>query len=394
MPGGGPIPLSAFQLLNPARSPPVFFFPPPANLGLWGMLRFRPLFSGVLLLPLAVLAPAALIAQSMVTVPADYAYRPLKNEGYMQAWNFNFRGGGTYVYITYVISNFGPGDLNNGVSIMVYQNGQSIVRTAEYTDQSLKATSGAFGLTTGDSWLRLNQGKFEAYAHKDDVAIRADMTPVGVGVRLSGGPVDTGGGSFIRADVPVGLGRVKGSVRIGDKEIKVEGEGGLEYLYASSSPHAYAKSFALFRSYDPARGLFLGGFHGTSKFPGGKLFRLALTTPEGVVAQGKIGTIEQVRVEKNQFSGYEIPLQTRYTLEGDPACRIDVTRTAFAGGYHVLGHVSALLRWVVKVLFAKPYIMHYTGTATVECPGKGSSPLKAFEGKKYPLHTSYYMIND
>lgn len=339
-------------------------------------------------------APQRLSADPLASRPGDFVFRPLKNEGYMQAWNFNFRGQGYYVYITYIVSNFGPGDLNNGISMLVYHGGKSIVRTAEYTDESLKATPGQFGLRTGASWLRYENGQYQAYAQRKDVRVRVDLKPSGGGVRLSGGPVQVGGGSFIRSDVPVGYGRVTGGLRIGDKRIKIDGVGGMEYLYANSSPHSYAKRFVLLRTMDPTRGLFLGGFDGTKKFPGGKLYRLALTEGGSIALSGKIDRIEDVRVEQNKFSGYKIPIETRYYLENDATCNVHVTRRAFAGGYHVLGHISSLLRWVVKVLFAKPYIMQYVSKAKVECSGAGASPLKKYDGREYGLQGSYYMINE
>jgi hypothetical protein len=347
-----------------------------------------------ILILLAFVSVSSLAAQDLRSRPGDFVYRPLSNEGYMQAWNFNFRGSGYYVYITYIISNFGPGDRNNGMSMLIYNRGKSIVRTAEYTERSLKATPGKFGLRAGLSWIRFKDGKYEAYAERDDVRVRVDLTPRSGGVRLSGGPIKIGGGSFIRADVPVGYGTVTGALRIGDKRVEIKGVGGIEYLYANNSPHTYAKRFILHRTYSGGRGLFLGGFHGTDKFPGGRLFRAILTDGGRIVAHGKIGKIEQVRSERNAFSGYQIPLQTHYHLEGDSTCHVKVARGSFAGGYHVLGHVSALLRWVVKVLFAKPYIMQYNAKATIECPGAGNSPLKKFAGRSYPLQSSHYMINE
>ena len=79
--------------------------------------------------------------------PSDMVYQPTDEEGYMQAWNVNFRGNGMLIYITFVISNLGPKSLNNGVSILIVQKGKVRVWTKEYDYQSLEAQKSKVWLT-------------------------------------------------------------------------------------------------------------------------------------------------------------------------------------------------------------------------------------------------------
>ena len=65
----------------------------------------------------------SLRADSILTIRhvtlADIVYQPHSEEGYLQGWNFFFRNSEFNIIATYLVSNLGPNDLNNGVSIAI-----------------------------------------------------------------------------------------------------------------------------------------------------------------------------------------------------------------------------------------------------------------------------------
>ena len=101
--------------------------------------------------------------------PSDMVFQPTDEEGYMQAWNVNFRGNGMLIYITFVISNLGPKSLNNGVSILIVQQGKVRVWTKEYDYQSLEAQKGQFGHKSYMNWLRYENGSSPKRSEKSTV---------------------------------------------------------------------------------------------------------------------------------------------------------------------------------------------------------------------------------
>jgi len=102
-------------------------------------------------------ASGSLFAQVAPTSVSDYAFQPANDEGYIQAWNVEFRGQGAFLYVTFVISNTGPGTWNNGVSVLALKDGKNRVWTAEYSIRSLKATPGQFGHKSGLSQIGYNE---------------------------------------------------------------------------------------------------------------------------------------------------------------------------------------------------------------------------------------------
>lgn len=324
--------------------------------------------------------------------PSDFVYTPLVNdEGYLQAWNVNFRGSGYFIYITYIISNIGPGTLNNGVSVLVYQGGQSRVWTAEYSIRSLQASPGRFGIVSGTNHLQLNGGAYDAKVDINNLKIQLRLMPIASGVRLSGGkiPVSSDSSRFIRADIPVGLATATGSISIDGKPVELTGFGGLEYLMTNESPHSYAKKFALIRSYSGDNAVYIGGFWGTSSFPGGRLIRYAITKAGKITRSGNVIDVLSSEFQRDPLSGYDIPAKTVYRLDGGGSCTLTEERLYSTGGYYILSHISAFLRFVIRILFARPFILQYMSKVTFQCEGDSAAAV-VFNYTQ----SSYYLIND
>lgn len=330
-----------------------------------------------------------IFAQVTPTTVSDYAFQPADDEGYIQAWNAEFRSQGTFLYVTFVISNTGPGTWNNGVSVLALKDGKNRVWTAEYSIRSLQATAGQFGHKSGLSQIGYNEkGHLVVHAvvpgggpsPPEEISINMVIEPASPGVRISGGPLQPVPGSFLRADIPVTSGRATAVVKIGGKEERLTGVGGLEAIHSNHSPHTYAKRFLLIRTFTADKGMFLGGYFGRNE--GEFLLRYAIMNKGKIVASGPVKRVDIAVTEKDGFSGYVIPKSVRYILDND--CQIMEERAFFTGGFDVLNSISAVLRWILRVFFARPYVMHYSANMLYTC---GSEKIAT------EAQSSYYLVN-
>jgi len=340
------------------------------------------------LLALLLLTPlAAEIGSSNVS---DYAFMPTEDDGYIQAWNIDFRGKNSFIYVTFLVSNVGPGSWNNGVSVLVHRNGQSRIWTTEYSIRSLKAQPGTFGHKSGLSRIGYDGGRLVIHAENpgggaspaEPLSLDLVLTPIARGVQISGGQIEPEPGSFLRADIPLTSALAKMTLTIGGVTETIEGIGGFEALWASKSPHTYAKRFLLMRTFSADQGIILGGYFG-KKSANDFLLRYAVLKKNEIVASGNVEKVDVVSSQPDGFSGYTIPVNVKYSLSN--GCEITEQRQYFAGGFDVLGSVSSFLRWILRVFFAKPYVMHFDALLTYTC--KGGKPMAL------DAQSSYYLIN-
>ena len=338
---------------------------------------------------LIALQTSLLASPALQSQEADYAYQPRKEEAYLQAWNLTFRRGGDGIFLTFLISNFGPGDLNHGVSLLLVQGGKSIVHTAEYAKDTLQATPGKFGHKSYIQRLWKEGSEIKSYINIKNVEIEISLQPQAAGVRLSGGPVQLGSGSYFRADVPIMAARGKARLKVNGKMEKWSGQGGMEYIAANKSAHSFARRFTVIRTFAPGEGLFAGGLMGSGGFA--DLYRVGFMEKGQLTGFAEVQEMKVVRSELNAFSGYTLPGLFEFSLRKEP-CKVEIQRHGFVGGYYVLGNVSKLLRWVLSVFFAKPFILQFSGEARLICSGKTTLPA-AFVNKKVPVQISFYPIN-
>lgn len=91
-----------------------------------------------------------LYAQSIKTTNiSDLSHVPYTNDGYIEAYQFSHIQQDLRIYIVYLVSNIGPGILNNGIAVLIYENNQSQIFTAEYSKRSFSAQKNKPGIKSG-----------------------------------------------------------------------------------------------------------------------------------------------------------------------------------------------------------------------------------------------------
>lgn len=332
-------------------------------------------------------AGSSLRAQSYLD---EFGFQPLDDDGYLQAWNVNFQGSGFFIYINYIIGNAGPGSMNNGVNVLLLNGGKQRVWVDERAQESLRAVKGRFGHASGPSELSRENGTIKAKVEVRDLKLDLVLQPIAPAVRLSAGEIRVNSnGGFIRADVPVASATAKGIIVLDGKEIPLQGIAGMEYLRTNHLPHSYAKRFVLTRTYSAGRGFYLGGFYGTSSFPGGQYIMMTAMQKGELQPARRIEKVEGLDPEKDPLSGYMIPKKTVYHITGPDPCTITEQRMYPTGGLYILGHISALLRWVLSVFFTKPYVLHFATKIQSSCGDAASPRLESYDAE-----TTYYLLND
>ncbi|EMF99424.1 hypothetical protein LEP1GSC123_4763 [Leptospira borgpetersenii str. 200701203] len=132
-----------------------------------------------------------------------------------------------------------------------------------------------------------------------------------------------------------------------------------------------------------------GGFLGNDSFPEGYFRTVALLGPEGkTIFFGKVSKFEVLEIEKEHFSGYDLPLREKIYFED--GCSAEIVRKQSVGSINVLSNISSVLRFFIRLFFAKPYQIYSLADLNLQCPGKNLPPgsLETFNGI-----LSYYLIN-
>lgn len=318
--------------------------------------------------------PFALLAGS---VPAVYQpFQPLKEDGYVQIWNIQFAGQGHHVDLIYMISNVGPGTLNNGISMLVYTNGQSRAYTREHTDESLVVTPGQFGMQNRSGSLQMRQGRIEAEASFDGAAIRLSFSSGVPGMLMPDWKLQ--GQDFFRIGLPVLRAPASLLLKTEGRTVRLTGVAGMDSIVANALPHRYAKRLFLFRG--PSGRFQMTGYLDKQNRYRIKLYRLmGRSTIEDPVVD-----IHEEDIETEPFSLYRLPRILK--LKGESGCVYEIRRGNFRGGMYVLQSVSPFLRWILRLLFAKPFILNYESILRVQCTG-----LPPFTER---LWTSYFLLNE
>ena len=337
---------------------------------------------------------------------SDFVFRPLPDrDGYTQAYSVNFRGDGFRIYTVFLVSNIGPKSLNNGVAVLIYRDGESAVFTSEQDYRTLKARPGELDLHSGPHRLQLTGGgppfnagsRLRLTVSSQKFRLSLELSGLQRGVRLSGGPVAVSDDreDFVRADIPIAFAKARGKMLFRGAEYELDGVGGMDTIYTNRSPHEYAQRFTLSRSYDREQGFFLGVIQGDSGFPGGYQARFAWLEGGQVRSCGRIEDIEVLASVRDPLSGYRLPTRTRYRARTDNGrdCRIVESFERPAGGYSVLDSISSFLRWILRVFFARPYIVHYDTSIVFACrpaPDQDYVEEARFSG----VQKSHYLINE
>lgn len=336
----------------------------------------------------------SLRADSILTIRhvtlADIVYQPHSEEGYLQGWNFFFRNSEFNIIATYLVSNLGPNDLNNGVSIAIESKKiGSIFITKEFGRKDLSVDNG-INLKMYNNTLKYENGVYEVSQFYDNMKLFLKFESDNLGATLSGGKhFVKGQEKFVRADIPFSFVRTTGYIDYKGEIIELEGVGGLEHLITNYEVYKYSSKWEILRAVNKeGMKLYTGGFHGIKKSNEDFFRTLVIQNQRGeVLLSGMITKTEIISDELDKFSGYILPVKEKIYV-GDNGCFVQSDRLYSVGKINILSNISAVLRFFIKLFFANPYQVNYSTRLTVNCPDLFKLMPTDFNG----IH-SYYLIN-
>lgn len=291
------------------------------------------------------------------SVAAYQPYTPMREDGYVQAWNLTFAGQGYDLQLMFLVSNVGPGDQNHGSALLVYHDGRSQSFTSEHTAQTLRATPGQFGINSAGNVLRMADGVVEANADFNGARVHLQIQPTVEGALFPDWKL--AGTDFFRIGVPVLQGRATADLEWEGKRVRLEGRGLVDSVLSNVLPQKYAKRLFLFRGYG-RDALLATGFQDLDGRVQMRFFRRGNDGWQVETA----ASVEDTGIETDPFSLYRI---SRSTILHAGRCRYEFRRQEFRGGMYVLQSVTPFLRWVLQTFFAKPFILNYDAVTRTEC---------------------------
>ena len=321
-------------------------------------------------------------------LPQDFKTQHFPDEGYLQAWNFTFRNEKYNMFATFLVSNFGPGSHNNGISLLLKPKDQPVFySTREFDADEYESKKGLFYQKSGENWMEYKNGIYSFYMNYGDWEIKLDYKPRRGSVPISKGryPLKEEG-KFVQADIPFSYSQVTGTIRYKEITEEIKGVGGLEHILSNEAVYQYSKKWELVRSITKdGHRIFTGGFVGNSDFPGAFFRRVAVLDTTGhVVLEGTVERVEVLDWEKEPTSGYTIPKsEVLYFNEGK--CSLLVKRTRPIATMSALENISSFLRFFIQLFFAKPYQIHWYADLKLDCPD--------WSGEAKGFHSNY-LINE
>jgi hypothetical protein len=323
---------------------------------------------------------------------AKLAYDPRPEEGYFQGWNFYFSDPNTVIFVTFLVSNLGPGSLNNGVSLYVQHKGfGKFYITKEFAQPELQATPGKFGQKSGLNFVEKQGNEYKIEIRMEeielDLKIQSGRYP---SYPLSGGEFSLSPfPGFLRADIGFSKAPASGEIRKEGKAYPLIGVAGMEHLNTNVEVYKYSKRWEILRAYgDSQKRFYYGGFDATSNFRVPYFKKIAIVNPSGVLFEGSVTDQIVLESKKNQFSNYEIPIIQKIQFNSLKNCTAILRDGKILGQVNVLSNLSSILRWFVQLFFASPYQLHYQVEVDWDCESSGI-PKETF---KNGIH-SYYLIN-
>ncbi|MDF3820434.1 hypothetical protein P3G55_11010 [Leptospira sp. 96542] len=344
-------------------------------------LRTRLVFRlGVVLLALGVFGLFPLGSQDFKT-----QFQP--EEGYMQAWNFTFRNDQYQIFATFLVSNFGPGSQNNGVSMLLKKKGQPVFySTREFDADSYESKKGQFFQRSDENIMEIKNGKYSIFMKFPDWEIQLELHPKKGQVPISKGRYPLGDSKFIQADIPLSFAKATGTIRFKDEVETVVGRGGMEHILTNHEVYKYSKKWELVRTEtNDGHRIFTGGFIGNENFPGGYFRRVAILGPLGnLILEANVEKAEVLEWEKEPVSGYTIPKKEVLHFL-DNSCTLEVKRTKNIASISALENISTFLRFFIQLFFAKPYQIHSSVELKLDC--------SIYSGSAKGIHSNY-LINE
>lgn len=320
---------------------------------------------------------------------SDFRTQLYKEEGYLQAWNFSLQNESYKVFCTFLVSNFGPGSKNNGISVLVKRKDKPVFySTQELSENDFSMKPGQFFQQSGENWMDFKDGKYSIHMVFPDWIFDLDFSPTQkAGVAISGGKLMlTEEGRFIQADIPVSFAKVTGNIFYKGVPEYVEGVGGIEHLLTNYEVHKFSKKWEIVRTITPnGTRILTGGFMGTDKIPGGFFRKIAVLSKNGeLILEGTVTKSEILQEETEPISGYVLPKKERVYFGENDSCYLDIDRKQTIAAISALENISSVLRFFIQLFFAKPYQIQADVELSMTC--------SKWSGKGSGFH-SYYLIN-
>lgn len=350
-------------------------------------MKFKDFWKGIGILSIAVWG--ASLPLSGQTVNPDFKTQFDPNEGYLQAWNFTFHNEKYSIVSTFLVSNFGPGSLNNGISVLMKEKGSPIFySTREFSQEDYESNPGSFHQKSGENWMEYKDGLYSIFMKYPDWEIQLNYKPRKGFVAISNGKYPLMDSStFVQADIPFSFSRVTGTIRKGEITEEVKGTGGMEHLLTNYPIYKFSKKWELVRAESSSgHRIFTGGFIGNSNFPGKFYRKIVVLSPNSqLLIDATVESAEVLEWETESVSKYTIPKEEKLTFNNG-TCNLHVKRTKKIASMSALENISSFLRFFIQLFFAKPYQIHSFAELNVDCPSLWSGSGKGFH--------SNYLINE
>lgn len=323
-------------------------------------------------------------------IPVRLNFNPQPQEGYFQGWNFYFQNQDTVIFITFLVSNLGPGSLNNGISLFLKspEIGE-YYRTKEYANFDLESTSGKFGQKSGQNRMYRKGDHYHIDLVLEDMNLSIEWSAKNKKpYSLSGGNHSLKGKNrFLRADI--GFSQSPSSVHITykGKQFHWKGMGGMEHLNTNLEVHKFSKRWEILRVGSSNRdSLYFGGFDSSNEEENFSFKKIAiLSKTNETMLEDEVDSIRVVKKRLDTISGYYIPETQEISLKNNKDCKVEIQDRHKLGVINVLSNISSVLKFFIRLFFAKPYQIHYAVEVDVKC--------KEWHKKFNQGIHSYYLIN-
>jgi len=346
---------------------------------------------------LLILCGALLLPREGIASPIRF--QPSKKEGYFQGWNYYFRTDSkdTLILVTFLVSNLGPGSLNHGTAVYIHSPVTGILyKTNEYSSRELYATPGKFGQKSRDSYMEKRGTIYHIHIQTEEMDLELEYFP------KADSPILLSDGDYrleeydgiLRADIGFPISPARARFNHYGKDYFFSGTGGMEHLKTDTEVYKFSSRWEILRGYSlTGEGIFFGGYKGlresknaTENLDSGGFFRAVHVSRQGKIEwHDEVSHIKTIQKEKNDFSGYVLPLVQEVYFRRNKDCTMRITDSRLLAEVNVLSNISAVLKFLIRLFFAKPYHIHFTAEVLYQC--KGKAPVQ-FTG----IH-SYYLIN-
>jgi hypothetical protein len=310
----------------------------------------------------------------------EYIFNPYKDEGYLQAWNFYFKSEENTIFVSSLISNLGPGSLNNGIAISI-QSKQigSKFYIKEYRSSYLKSSKTEFKIIQSKSQFVGDKNSFSIKIEIPEIQMNLEFNNLKNGFKLSGGNYPLDSKRFIRADVVFFSEKAKATIDLNGNKFEWNGTGSMEHLLTNKEIYHYSKHFELLRSNEnDGKKIYLGGYTSSKNDQLDFKTYVVLDKLGNFIKSGKVIQTEIISNEIDTSSGHSIPNKIKYFLD-EKNCYITVSKNAILAKMNILQSVSMFIRVIVKMFFGNPYFFYIDVEMELEC-NEIHLDKKKFEG--------------